>query len=179
MKIYTGKGDKGETGLYGGKRVSKNSPRIEAYGIVDELNSFVGLAVTETVDKDVKALLQKIQNLLFTVGADLATPEEKKQDGGGTPAEFYSNIEKEIDKYDAKLGELKSFILPGGSKSAAHFHVCRTVARRAERAVVSLKNSVEIGDNILIFLNRLSDLFFVLARYENQVSGNPDVKWEK
>ena len=179
MKIYTGKGDKGETGLYGGERVLKNSPRLEAYGIVDELNSFVGLAVTEIVDKDVKALLLKIQSQLFTVGADLATPEEKKQDGDGTPAEFYSNIEKEIDKFDAKLGELKSFILPGGSKSSAHLHVCRTVARRAERAVVSLKNSVEIGDNILIFLNRLSDLFFVLARYENQVSGNPDVKWEK
>lgn len=179
MKIYTGKGDKGETGLYGGKRVSKNSPRIEAYGIVDELNSFVGLAVTETVDKDVKALLLKLQNQLFTVGADLATPEEKKQDGDGTPAEFYSSIEKEIDKFDAKLEELKSFILPGGSKSSAHLHICRTVARRAERAVVLLKNSVEIGDNILIFLNRLSDLFFVLARYENKVSGNPDVKWEK
>ncbi len=179
MKIYTGKGDKGETGLYGGKRVLKNSPRIEAYGIVDELNSFVGLAITEVVDKDVKALLLKIQNQLFAVGADLATPEEKKQDGDGTPAEFYSNIEKEIDKFDAKLEELKSFILPGGSKSAAHLHICRTVARRAERAVGSLKNSVEIGDNILIFLNRLSDLFFVLARYENKVSGNPDVKWEK
>ncbi len=179
MKIYTGKGDKGETGLYGGKRVQKNSPRIEAYGIVDELNSFVGLAITETVDKDVKALLLKIQSQLFTVGADLATPEEKMQEGDGTPEEFYSSIEKEIDKFDAKLEELKSFILPGGSKSSAHLHVCRTVARRAERAVVSLKNSVEIDDNILIFLNRLSDLFFVLARYENKVSGNPDVKWEK
>ena len=179
MKIYTGKGDKGETGLYGGKRVLKNSPRIEAYGIVDELNSFVGLAVTETVDKDVRALLLKIQNQLFTVGADLATPEDKKQASVGTPVEFYSNIEKEIDKFDSKLGELKSFILPGGSKSSAHLHICRTVARRAERAVVSLKNSIEISDNILIFLNRLSDLFFVLARYENQVSGNPDVNWEK
>lgn len=179
MKIYTGKGDKGETGLFGGKRVPKNSPRIEAYGIVDELNSFVGLAVTETVDKDVKALLLRIQNQLFTVGADLATPNEKKQQSDGTPAEFYSRIEKEIDKFEAKLENLKSFILPGGSKSSAHIHICRTVARRAERAVVSLKNSVEIGDNILIFLNRLSDLFFVLARYENHVSGNPDVKWEK
>lgn len=179
MKVYTGKGDRGETGLYGGKRVPKNSPRIEAYGIVDELNSFVGLAITETADKNVKALLLKIQNQLFTVGSDLATPEEKKQESVGTPVEFYSNIEKEIDKFEAKLEELKSFILPGGSKSSAHLHVCRTVARRAERAVVSLKNSVEIGNNILIFLNRLSDLFFVLARYENQVSGNPDVKWEK
>lgn len=179
MKVYTGKGDRGETGLYGGKRVPKNSPRIEAYGIVDELNSFVGLAITETADKNVKALLLKIQNQLFTVGSDLATPEEKKQESDGTPVEFYSNIEKEIDKFEAKLEELKSFILPGGSKSSAHLHVCRTVARRAERAVVSLNNSVEIGNNILIFLNRLSDLFFVLARYENQVSGNPDVKWEK
>lgn len=179
MKIYTGKGDDGETGLYGGKRVPKNSPRIEAYGIVDELNAFVGLAVTETVDKDVKALLLKIQNQLFTVGADLATPKEKKHENDGTPSEFYSSIEKEIDKYDAKLEELKNFILPGGSKSSSNLHICRTVTRRAERAVVSLKNSVEIGDNILIFLNRLSDLFFVLARFENKVSGNPDVRWEK
>jgi len=179
MKIYTGKGDKGETGLYGGRRIPKDSRRIEAYGIVDELNSFVGLAGTETVDKDVKALLLRIQSQLFTVGADLATPEEKKQENDGTPAEFYSIIEKEIDKFDAKLEELKSFILPGGTKSSAQLHVCRTVARRAERAVVSLKNSVEISDNILIFLNRLSDLFFVLARYENCVSGNPDIKWEK
>jgi len=179
MKIYTGKGDQGETGLYGGKRVSKDCPRIEAYGIVDELNSFVGLTIAETFDKDVKALLLIIQNQLFTVGADLASPEEKKQEGDGTPSEFYSRIEKEIDKFDAKLEELKSFILPGGSKSSAHLHVCRTIARRAERAVVSLKNKVEIGDNILIFLNRLSDLFFVLARYENQVLGNPDVKWKK
>ena len=179
MKIYTGKGDQGETGLYGGKRVPKNSLRIEAYGIVDELNSFVGLAITETVDKDVKALLLKIQNQLFTVGADLATPEEKKQEVDGTTREFYSRIEKEIDKYEAKLEELKNFILPGGSNSSAHLQVCRTITRRAERAVVSLKNKVEISDNILIFLNRLSDLFFVLARYENQVSGNPDVKWEK
>jgi cob(I)alamin adenosyltransferase len=179
MKIYTGKGDKGETELFGGKRVSKNSPRLEAYGTVDELNSFVGLAITETVDEDVRAILLKIQHQLFTVGADLATPEDKKQEGDGTPAEFYSSIEKEIDKFEAKLKDLKSFILPGGNKSCAHIHVCRTVARRAERAVVLLKNSVEISDNILIFLNRLSDLFFVLARYENQVSGNPDVKWEK
>ena len=179
MKIYTGKGDKGETGLFGGKRVPKNSPRIEAYGIVDELNTFVGLAITETVDKDVKALLLKIQNQLFTVGADLATTEEKKHESDRTPAEFYSSIEKEIDKFETKLEELKNFILPGGSKSSASLHICRTVARRAERAVVSLKKSVEIGDNILIFLNRLSDLFFVLARFENKVSGNPDVKWEK
>ena len=177
MKIYTGKGDKGETGLYGGKRVPKNSPRIEAYGIVDELNAFVGLAITETSDSEVKSLLLKIQNQLFTVGSDLATPDEKKQVGDGTPSVFYSMIEKEIDKFDAKLEELKNFILPGGSKSSAYLHICRTITRRAERAVVSLKSSVEIGDNILIFLNRLSDLFFVLARYENHVSGNPDVKW--
>ena len=104
---------------------------------------------------------------------------KKKRGNDGTLAEFYSSIEKEIDKYDAKLEELKNFILPGGSKSSACLHICRTVARRAERAVVSLKNSVEISDNIVIFLNRLSDLFFVLARYENQVSGNPDIKWEK
>ncbi len=178
MKIYTGKGDEGETGLYGGKRVSKDSSRIEAYGTIDELNSFIGLAVTEIVDENVKTLLLSIQNQLFTIGTELATPDDKKYKIDGTPEEFYSIIEKQIDKYDEKLEELNNFVLPGGSKSSANLHICRTIGRRAERAVVSLKKSAEINNNILIYLNRLSDLFFVLARYENKVSGNPDVKWK-
>jgi len=182
MKIYTKTGDKGETGLFGGERVSKSSPRIEAYGTVDELNAFIGLAVSEVVDNSVKELLIKIQNQLFTVGSDLATPDmgkNKKLAIERTPADYYLKAEEAIDFYSAKLDDLKSFILPGGSKSAVLLHVCRTIARRAERAAVALNSTVKIGDNILIFLNRLSDLFFVLSRYENAVSGTPDIKWKK
>lgn len=182
MKIYTKTGDKGETGLFGGERVSKDSLRIEAYGTIDELNSFIGLTVTEVKDKEVKSLLEKIQNELFTVGSDLATPEldgNKRLNILRTPESFSIEAEHAIDYFSEKLAELKSFILPGGSKSAAQLHVCRTICRRAERRAVALNNALKIGDNIIIFLNRLSDLFFVLARYENQTGGIEDVKWEK
>lgn len=180
MKIYTKTGDKGETGLFGGDRVSKDSIRISAYGTIDELNSFIGYTITEIKDASVKDNLIKIQNYLFIIGSDLATPETEKNaklNIQRTPELFINEIEKMIDHYDAKLDELKNFILPGGSKSASLLHICRTVCRRAEREVVSLKKSVTIGDNIIIFLNRLSDLFFVLSRYENKVSNHPDTKW--
>ncbi|MFC2103240.1 cob(I)yrinic acid a,c-diamide adenosyltransferase [Bacteroidota bacterium] len=182
MKIYTKTGDNGETGLFGGERVSKNSSRIEAYGTIDELNAFIGLAITEIIDDSLKVLLNEIQNQLFTIGSDLATPDNEKNEKLGikrTPEEFHLGIEKGIDKYEEKLEQLKNFILPGGSKSAAHLHICRTITRRAERQVVALKSREKIGENIVIFLNRLSDLFFVLARYENAVSGTPDVKWDQ
>ena len=180
MKIYTKTGDKGETGLFGGERVSKDSLRISAYGTIDELNSVIGLAITEVGDKSVKENLLKIQNQLFVVGSDLATPEEektKKLNIQRTPASYYADIEKMIDEYDEQLEELRNFILPGGSKGAAMLHVCRTICRRAEREVVALKKTVTIGENIIIFLNRLSDLFFVLSRFENKVSNHPDVIW--
>ena len=182
MKIYTKTGDKGETGLFGGERVSKNSLRIEAYGTIDELNPFIGLAVIEVTDASVKTILQNIQNQLFTVGADLSTPKtekSKKLNIERTPEDFYLNAEKIIDEYETKLDELKSFILPGGSKGAALLHICRTIIRRAEREVVALDNTVIISNNIIIFLNRLSDLLFVLARFENAVTGTPDIKWNK
>ena len=182
MKIYTKTGDKGETGLFGGERVSKNSLRIEAYGTIDELNSFIGLAVIEVSDKSVKDLLRKIQNWLFTIGADLATPDNektKKLNVFRTPEEYYSYIEKEIDNYESKLEELRNFILPGGTKGAALLHICRTITRRAERMVVALNSTVKIGNNIIIFLNRLSDLFFVLARFDNAVTGTPDIEWKQ
>jgi len=182
MKIYTKTGDRGETGLFGGERVSKSSLRIEAYGTVDELNAYIGLAVTRVTESSIKFLLEKIQNQLFTIGADLATPKNKKNEKLNikrTPEIFPLGIEKEIDKYEEKLEPLKSFILPGGSTGAAQLHICRTITRRAERRVVALNNEEKIGENIIIFLNRLSDLFFVLARYENAVSGTPDVKWDQ
>ena len=179
MKIYTKSGDKGETGLFGGERVLKNSPRIEAYGTIDELNSFIGLAITEVKSPDVKNLLEKIQNELFTVGSDLAAPYDvdEKHKIMRVPQEFYTDAEKAIDKFEAELQPLKNFILPGGSKSASLLHICRTICRRAERNAVALNNSVKVGDNIIIFLNRLSDLFFVLARFENHLAGKQDVKW--
>jgi cob(I)alamin adenosyltransferase len=182
MKIYTKNGDKGETGLFGGERVSKDSLRIEAYGTIDELNAFLGLTVIEVTDTSIKKILKKIQNQLFTVGSDLSTPEtekNKKLNIERTPEEYYLGTEKIIDEYDSKLDELKNFILPGGSKGAALLHICRTITRRAERKVVALNSTVKIGNNIIIFLNRLSDLFFVLARYENAVTGTPDIKWNQ
>jgi cob(I)alamin adenosyltransferase len=180
MKIYTKTGDKGETSLFGGERVSKNNVRIKAYGTIDELNSFIGLALTEINSEEIKNILIDIQNKLFIVGSDLATPDNeknKKLNIRRTSEDFISKAESDIDIINDKLEPLRNFILPGGSKGASLLHVCRTVTRRAEREVVELKKMDNISDNILVFLNRLSDLFFVLSRYENQVSGFPDVKW--
>ncbi len=180
MKIYTKTGDKGETGLFGGPRVSKSSKRIEAYGTIDELNSFIGLAITEIKNEAVLLLLQKIQNRLFTVGSDLAAPDrEKELNIPRVSKDFYLEIEQAIDKFESELSQLKNFILPGGSKGAAHLHICRTISRRAERRIVALNKEENIGENIIIFINRLSDLFFVLARFENKSSNIPDTPWEK
>jgi cob(I)alamin adenosyltransferase len=181
MKIYTKGGDKGETGLFGGDRVSKNSERIEAYGTIDELNSFIGLTLTEVKNEEVKNVLQKIQNQLFTAGSDLATPvneKNKKYNIPRVPKQFFEEIEKYIDKFDSQLEPLQNFILPGGSKTASMLNICRTICRRVERRIVALNASSDIGENIIIFFNRLSDLFFVLSRYENMISGIPDVIWK-
>ena len=180
MKIYTKGGDKGETGLFGGERVSKDAERIEAYGTIDELNSFIGLAVVELKDPKLKLLLEKIQNYLFILGADLASPDTEKNKKMNIPRlneEAYLELEKEIDYFDLQNEQLKNFILPGGDKGAALLHVCRTICRRGERRVVTLNKKVNIDQNIIIFLNRLSDLFFVLARYQNKLSGIDDKKW--
>ncbi len=181
MKIYTKGGDKGETGLFGGDRVSKNSFRIEAYGTIDELNSFIGLALTEIIDRDVRSVLNRIQNILFTLGSDLATPDNEKNKKYEIPRiskSHFEEIEKEIDNFDGKLEELRNFILPGGCKSSALLQICRVVCRRAERKIVELNNDVKLNPDILILINRLSDLFFVLARYENKISGIEDIKWQ-
>lgn len=180
MKIYTKTGDKGETGLFGGERVSKNSLRLNAYGSIDELNSFLGLAIIEVKSIEIKDVLNDLQNKLFVLGSDLATPEtekNKKLKITRLPDSYISETEQTIDKYEAQLDELKNFILPGGSKGSALLHICRTISRRAEREVVALKNTEHIGENIVIFLNRLSDLFFVLSRFENKYSNIPDTKW--
>lgn len=181
MKIYTKTGDNGTTGLFGGERVPKDSLRIEAYGTIDELNSFIGLSILEVQSLEVKNLLVKIQNQLFIAGSDLAAPdteENKKYNIPRITSDFYIEIEKQIDYFDSKLIPLKNFILPGGSRGAALLHICRTVCRRAERQIVTLKNTVNIGENILIFMNRISDLLFILARYENSFSNIKDSKWQ-
>lgn len=180
MKIYTKTGDQGETGLFGGERISKNSARLNAYGTVDELNSFIGLALTEIKNEEIKKILFDIQQKLFVVGSELATPasaKNKKLKINSIPDEYIIQTEKFIDNFEAQLEELKNFILPGGSKSSAVLHICRTIARRAEREIVALKNAEEIDGNIIIYLNRLSDLFFVLSRIENKFSNIPDTKW--
>lgn len=180
MKIYTKTGDKGETSLFGGERVLKNSLRLNAYGTIDELNAFIGLTITEVNSDEIKDVLIDVQNKLFVVGTDLAAPEtgkNKKLKINRTPKDFIDELEKTIDIFELKLDEIRNFILPGGSKGSALLHICRTISRRAEREIVALKNTVPVGDNILIFINRLSDLFFVLSRFENKYSNIPDTIW--
>ncbi|MBA4250843.1 MAG: ATP:cob(I)alamin adenosyltransferase [Chlorobiaceae bacterium] len=182
MKIYTKTGDKGETSLFGGKRVTKDSDRIEAYGTVDELNSFLGLAIAEGLSKKTESVLIKLQSDLFSLGSDLATPldyDSKKISIPRISQEEISFYENMIDDFSTQLDEIQFFILPGGTKAASILHIARTVCRRAEREVVHLKHSEKINQNIVIFLNRISDFLFVLSRYENKISGNSDISWNK
>jgi len=181
MKIYTKTGDKGMTSLFGGKRVWKDNLRIDAYGNVDETNTFIGLALTEIVDTDLIETLTTIQSNLFVVGSDLASPLDNDKPNQKIPRvnqDFIDKAEKEIDFYNDKLPELKQFILSGGTKGAAFLHTARTVCRRAERKVITLSREENIGNFISVYLNRLSDLLFVLARYENFVRNTPDVEWK-
>ncbi|TSA26768.1 MAG: cob(I)yrinic acid a,c-diamide adenosyltransferase [Ignavibacteriales bacterium] len=182
MKIYTKTGDKGKTSLFGGKRVWKDDLRIQSYGTVDELNSILGVAITEIKNKELKTILSSIQHELFNLGSDLASPEYKDNKKFSIPRITESNtkrLEGLIDKVDNKLLPLKNFILPGGLKGAALLHYARTVCRRAEREVISLSKVDMINSEIKIYLNRLSDLLFVLARFENFSSKHPDIEWKK
>ena len=180
MKIYTRTGDAGDTGLFGGPRVRKDDVRIEAYGTVDELNAVLGLARTEHASPELSELLESIQHDLFVIGAELATPEP----GQGTmPAIGITDVERlegYIDQYEAELPPLKQFILPGGSPAGATLHVARGVCRRTERRVITLQSTskTEISATIIIYLNRLSDLLFVLARFANQQTGQPEIAWK-
>lgn len=182
MKIYTKTGDNGETSLFGGQRVPKDDPRLKAYGTVDELNSILGIAITETKSDEIKEILIEVQNDLFTLGSDLATPTDKENRNFVIPRVNKGQIEKLetfIDSIEYKLPELRNFILPGGTKAASFLHLARTVCRRGEREAVTLSGKVDIGINPVIYLNRLSDLLFVLARYENLSSNHPDIEWKK
>ena len=178
-KVYTKTGDQGQTSLVNGERVSKASLRVEAYGAVDELNSFLGLARNKITGTEIQKLLEQIQNDLFVLGADLATPVEAK---GGVSISIrritaveVEMLEKEIDHYNAGLPDLKEFILPAGSETGSLLHVARAVSRRAERAAVRLAEAEKISDPAMIYLNRLSDLLFVLARVANRQGGSSEV----
>ena len=178
MKIYTKTGDKGETSLFGGTRVSKESLRIETYGTVDELNSVIGVCRSINTEKQIDSILEDIQNTLFTLGADLATPKEtKKKKIIRINSTAVTRLERYIDDIDKSLEPLKNFILPGGNQTAASLHSARTVCRRAERLLVQLARKEKIGEQPLIYLNRLSDLLFVLARRVNALSKTPETKW--
>ncbi len=181
MKIYTKTGDEGETGLFAGPRVSKDHPRIEAYGAVDELNSALGVARTEAMPGEIDALLQQIQNDLFSVGAELATPNPRERGTDLIGQAHVAALEAAIDRHEATLPPLKHFILPGGSKAAAALHLARSVCRRAERRVVTLSHvpAEDVSNDLVKYLNRLSDLLFVLARAVNAAAGHADVIWRK
>jgi cob(I)alamin adenosyltransferase len=180
MKIYTKTGDAGETGLFGGARVSKASLRVEAYGEVDELNSAVGWACVPVSDPDLDALLTQIQNDLFEVGAELGSTEDRKQKGTMPLIEEpqVEALERAIDKYEQGPPALTSFVLPGGSEGAARFHLARCVCRRAERSLVALGAQESLRGELFRYVNRLSDLLFVLARYANHMAGVEDIPWK-
>jgi len=181
MKIYTKTGDKGMTGLIGGSRVKKNDKRLEAYGTVDELNSFIGLLVANELDSDLKEVLFGIQNNLFEIGSFLATDfSSVKPESVLMLAENDIKVlENEIDRMNEKLPPLKNFILPGGNNISAICHICRTITRRAERNIQAVNNLYPAVDYLPEYVNRLSDYFFVLARYVNLTFKTEEIYWKK
>ncbi len=180
MKIYTRTGDAGETGLYGGERVAKDSIRVMAYGTVDEASSAIGLARATLQDSEVDGILAEIQNALFELGADLATPMGARQREKLMliDANDATRLEELIDLYDAELQPLQAFVLPGGTAAAAALHLARAVVRRAEREFRSLSRAEEANPHVGVYLNRLSDLLFTLARVVNMRSGISETRWQ-
>ena len=180
MKIYTKRGDGGETDLLGGVRVAKDHPRVEAYGAVDELNGSLGVCAAGTRHDDLREIVHGIQHVLFDLGGLLASPDVDRRERSGIPeprGEDVEALEEQIDALERELEPLKRFILPGGCEAAAAFHVARGVCRRAERRVVELHRAEPVSEPSRRYLNRLSDLLFVLARVENRRSGVADVEW--
>lgn len=184
FKVYTKTGDKGETGLYGGTRISKASARVDSYGNIDELNAFIGVAKSYVNDNEVLEQLKSIQFDLFTVGSEAATPIDKLFLANGkarlplviSEAEIEA-MEHWIDAFEEKLEPLQYFILPGGGKAATHFHVARTVCRRAERSLVFLNETEEVRPELIKYLNRLSDYLFVLSRYVSKLDNEAEEYW--
>ena len=178
MKIYTRTGDAGSTGLFGGPRVSKDDHRIEAYGTVDELNALLGTVRSAGVGDSIDAQICQIQHELFSLGAELATPDPDQHQTRLIGVGHVQRLESWIDQHDQKLPPLKNFILPAGAPAATHLHVARAVCRRAERRVVTLARvSAEVSSESIVYLNRLSDLLFVMTRVVQQDAGVEDVAW--
>jgi cob(I)alamin adenosyltransferase len=183
-KLYTRTGDRGETGLFGGSRVPKDHPRVVACGTIDELGAALGVAMSSIRQRTLVASLQKTLNDLFEIGAELSSgqplPQGKRR--GSTPGLHDAKtqrLEALIDEYDARLPALRTFVLPCGSSAASALHVARTICRRAERSVVTLARTETVHPAILAYLNRLSDLLFVLARYSNKAAHRREVRWRK
>lgn len=177
MKIYTKTGDSGTTSLFGGTRISKDDLRIEAYGTVDELNSFIGLLNSTFEEATQNYFLTEVQKRLFTIGANLASDPEKKLVTPDIMDEDIHTLENAMDTMDQLLEPLRNFILPGGDVAVAYAHVCRTVCRRAERRVVTLDRMSGVDSKVIIYLNRLSDYFFVLSRYIGHTRDLPEIPW--
>ncbi len=182
MRIYTKTGDKGQTSLIGGKRVSKCCERLESYGTVDELNSHIGVLLTYCTDERDKRFLTGVQGTLFVVGGHLATDSSEKGtcECGTLPDGTVADLEKEIDRLQETLPPLRLFVLPGGTRAASYAHVCRTVCRRSERMILRLAESgAYVDENVTAYINRLSDYFFVLARKLNHDNKVDDIVWKK
>ena len=177
MKIYTKTGDDGNTGLQGDFKISKSHPRIIAYGTVDEVNAAIGVFLTNTLDDDVSQLLNQIQNDLFLLGSDLSNQNLNDLKNRVT-LEMIENLEESIDTFESELSPITNFILPGGNIAAAQIHQVRTIVRRAETLVVKLSDKDEINSNSIKYLNRLSDLMFVMGRLINKRNGVEDIIWK-
>lgn len=178
MKIYTRSGDFGQTGLYGGARVGKDSPRVAAIGAVDELNAVLGVAAATCEEGLLRDRVQRVQSMLFDIGAELGSDPDSDRKITANVSRWTTELEVWIDAQSAELPELRQFILPGGTLSAANVHVARSVCRRAERDVIALSKIEEVRQELIVFLNRLSDWLFVTARTVNQSSGQHDIRWE-
>lgn len=180
MKVYTKTGDHGTTSLVGGKRVAKNSPRLESYGTVDELNSWIGLIAAQTTQyADIQQQLIDIQHRLFDIGSALATEPESKWQPAPFDPQNTERLEAQIDNMEAQLPKHNQFILPGGSKASADTQIARTIARRAERRILDLTDADATDPNIIAYINRLSDYLFVLARLLNIKTNTPEIFWQK
>ena len=178
MKIYTRTGDGGESSLFGGRRVRKDHLRLESYGTIDELNAYIGVIRAAGPADEIAGVLSDLQDELFILGADLATPEaESARSVPRITLSEAERLEKEIDRIEPNLKPLKKFIHPGGSSIAAHLHVARTICRRAERHVVQLSGQEAVSEACIVYLNRLSDLLFMLARYANHLAGVEEPEW--
>lgn len=181
-KLYTRQGDQGETSLFGGERVPKDHLRVEAYGQLDHLSACIGLLVVSLPEGEMRDELRQVQNALFDMGAELATPPESRLQyklPRVIEEEDWRRMERLLDEYDAQVPPLRTFVLPGGDETAARAHLARTACRTAERAVVRLAHDEEVRADLLVYLNRLSDFLFVCARLLNHRAGVEEVSWQQ